>query len=546
MHITIRHFGLAAVLALLGCSTSTPNRALTAAWRDSAAGRTDWLLSQVSPGGNLDRGPKEPEAPSRLANDEDDSRVQPVSDEDLQADDETVNRSDLEVPPSPVPDEPIPDETAPMPRLANGEFPIDLVTVLRLVNANSPTIGVSQARVREAYARAEAADFLWLPNLTAGSTYNRFDGQTQNQRGEIFSVSRANLFNSGGLALTMDTSEAFYRPLIERRLASAAQRQYSATLITAELEAVLAYFDLLQIQELLILNRDTLEKGEQLLEAAVNAQQAKLDRSPGDVNRVRTEVLLRKQERADLSGRAAAASARLGRLLLLDPGVRLTPQLIETLPITLIDPDMPLPDLLVLAAYNRQELAAVQDQFAAAWERVRKAQHGPWLPKVQVTDQVGSFGGGINGDLQDFQGRNALTAMIYWELRNFGYGNIAETRERQAAVDQIAFQSVELQARVAADVVESAEMAAAKLESVSFAREAVAEASELYRINQEGTFNVVDAKNLFDALRPLQALQFLHQARQNFIGAVMDYNRAEYRLNAALGCPSETAFAAEQ
>lgn len=348
------------------------------------------------------------------------------------------------------------------------------------------------------------------------------------------------------MALTLDTSDAYYRPLIEWRLASAAQRQYSATLVTSELEAVLAYLDLLQIQELLNLNLDTLQKGEALLEAARNAQQAKLDRSPGDVNRVRTEVLLRRQERADLSGRAAAASARLGKLLLLDPGVRLTPQFVETIPITLIDPEMPLEDLLVVAAYNRQELAAIQDQIAAAWERVRKAEHGPWLPKLQVTDQVGSFGGGVNGDLEDFQGRNALTAMIFWELRNFGYGNMAEARERQAGVDQAAFQSAEVQARVAAEVVESAEIALAKSESVTLAREAVAEATELYHINQEGTFNVVDAKNLFDALRPLQALQFLQQARQNFIAAVIDYNRAQYRLNAALGCPSEITSPAEQ
>jgi outer membrane protein TolC len=192
-----------------------------------------------------------------------------------------------------------------------------------------------------------------------------------------------------------------------------------------------------------------------------------------------------------------------------------------------------------MATHQRPELAASQDQIAAAWERVRKAEQGPLLPKIQVADQVGSFGGGLDADLQDFKGRNTFSAMLYWEVRNFGYGNAAETRERRAGVDRAVFQSAEVQARVAAEVVEAAEIAIAKSESLNWARDAVSEATELYRISHEGTFNVLDAKNLFDALRPLQALQFLNQARQNYIGAVMDYNRAQYRLNAALGRPTE-------
>lgn len=429
----------------------------------------------------------------------------------------------------------------PAPRTTTSLLPIDLPTVIRLVNANSPLVGFSQARAREAYARAEAADLLWLPNLTVGSAYNRFDGQTQNQAGNIFSVSRSNLFLNGGVGLNLDTSDAFYRPLIEHRSASAENRRAAANSIVAELEATLAYYDLLQAHELLVVNASSLERGESLLEAARNAQQAKADRSPGDVHRVRTEVLLRRQERYDIESRCASASARLARLVLVDPRVRLVPQVSEAVPVMLVDPHLPAEELLTLASYNRQELGASADQIAAAWERVKRAKYGPLFPKLQVTDQAGSFGGGTNSDMQDFRARNTVGALMYWELKNLGFGNRSEVRERSANLDQAHFQQLEAQARVAAEVIEAAEVALAKSEALSVAREAVSEAEEVYRINREGTFNVVDSKNLFDALRPLQAIQILHQARQSYVAAVLDYSRSQYRLHAALGRPGMLA-----
>lgn len=425
-------------------------------------------------------------------------------------------------------------------------FTIDLATVIRLVNENSPAVGYSRAKVQEAQARAQAADLLWIPDLSAGSTYNRFDGQTQNQRGEVFAVSRSNLFANGGVSLTLDVAEALYRPLIAQRIASAEEQRADATSLGAELDAIVAYLELSQIHGLIEINAQTLEKGEAMLVAARDAQRAKLDRSAGDVNRVQTEILFRRQERLDLKGRAGAASARLAKLLLLNPTVWLVPQTTELVPITLVNPEIPLEELVTMAIQHRPDLAASREILSAAWERVRKAQKDPLLPKVQVVDQGGVFGGGKNADLQDFSGRNAVTALLYWELKNLGFGNRYEIRERQAGVDQAHFLVAETQARMSSEVVEAAQMATAKFDGLSLSEQAVNEANDLYRINQEGTFNVVDAKNLFDALRPLQALQMLNQAKQNRLSAVIDYTRAQYRLYLALGCPAETAMASYQ
>ena len=141
----------------------------------------------------------------------------------------------------------------------------------------------------------------------------------------------------------------------------------------------------------------------------------------------------------------------------------------------------------------------------------------------------------LNDYLQNFDARNALSVQLYWEVKNLGFGNRAAVRERRAMLDQAHLQQVDAQARVAAEIVESAQVAAARYESLDMAERSVKEALELYRISKEGTFNVLDAKNLFDALRPLQSIQLLNQARTSYLSAVVDFNRAQYRLYTALG-----------
>jgi outer membrane protein TolC len=415
--------------------------------------------------------------------------------------------------------------------------PIDLPTVLRLVDANSPTIGFARARVAEAQARVARAEVQWLPNLSFGMAYNRFDGQTQNQRGDVFGVSRANLFYGGGPALTLDVAEAIYGPLVARRVRSAAQFQEAAATIGAEQDAAAAYLDLVQLHAQLEVNAETLSRAEEMLKAAESAKQANLDRTAGDVQRARTEVLFRRTERLDLEARAAATSARLGRLLYLQPNVKLVPADVAVAPLTLVDPARTIDDLLATALDTRPDLAAGREAIAAAWARVKQAQREPLIPKVAIQNQTGNYGGGLNEDLSRFGARNALSVQLFWEVRNLGFGNRAGVAERRAAVDQTRYQLADAQARAAAEVVEAAQTAAAKFEAIAPAEEAVKEATELYRINKSGTQNVVDAKNLFDALRPLQAIQALNTARLNYLAAVMDHNRAQLRLLAATGTP---------
>src|SRR5262249_60591304 len=98
------------------------------------------------------------------------------------------------------------------------------------------------------------------------------------------------------------------------------------------------------------------------------------------VPRAETELALRKVERQELEARAAAASARLVRLLVLDPAVTLVPADPAVVPIDLFPPETPLPQLVEVAVRARPELAAALAQIEAADPRTRQARHAPFIP----------------------------------------------------------------------------------------------------------------------------------------------------------------------
>jgi outer membrane protein TolC len=417
-------------------------------------------------------------------------------------------------------------------------MPIDLATVVRLVDERSPAIRMIQARMEEAQARLDKAEAMWLPNLSVGANYNRFDGQTQNQRGDVFGVSRANLFGGVSPTLSIDIGEAIYRPLIERRLSFAENLRSKATKAQTELEATSVYLDLLQYYVQLEINRESLQKAEDMWMAAANAKDAKLDRTPGDINRAKAEVLLRKSERLDLQIKANHASGKLVRLLVLPPNIKLVPCDMHAIPIYIVHPNITLDQLLSSAISNRPDLAANRELIAAAWDKVRHQQLSPIIPKLSLTNQTGIYGGGLNDDLQKFESRNALSLQLFWEVRSLGFANRAETAEKKAQFDQLQYQYLDDQAKAASEIVEAALISELKHQSLELSKSAVQEATELYRINKEGTLNVVDAKNLFDALRPLQAIQVLNQARISYLSAVIEFNRAQFRLFTLIGKPT--------
>src|SRR5262249_50963256 len=160
--------------------------------------------------------------------------------------------------------------------------------------------------------------------------------EIQNSEGAVFPSSFQNLFVGGGASLRVDSGEALFAPLVARRLTEAESAGARAVSNNIQLDVAVAYLDLLQAHGALSINADILARSQEMLRRAEAAERAQASKTTADVNRARTEVNVRLQERAALRGRVATASARLARLLLLRPTVRLQPVDPLVVPLTLV------------------------------------------------------------------------------------------------------------------------------------------------------------------------------------------------------------------
>ncbi len=419
-------------------------------------------------------------------------------------------------------------------------YPIDLATALRLADAENPTANVARARIQEALAQYDRARVAWVPNIVFGPTFFYHEGLDQNRRGETFSVARGNFALLGGPQMRVDLGDALYLPLAARQVVQATRSRSQAVTNNIQLEVALAYLDVLEGHALLAINADILLKAEQILRAAEAGEKAGTGKTAADVNRAATEVNLRREERVVIRGRAAAAAARLAGLLALDTAVELLPVETAVVPVVLVPGGYTLDQLVATALQARPEVAAAVAELRAAEVLVRQAKTAPLLPRAQAEFIGGGFSAGRNDDFGPMRGQYNAGAALVWELDNFGFGNAATVRARQASNLAARWRVQEAQTRVSAEVAEAARLASARFGSLDAAQEAVRQAQEMYRRFREVSFGVPGPKGQFqfDALEVLTAVQSLNQSRVAYLQQVIEFNRQQFRLYTALGQPA--------
>jgi len=427
--------------------------------------------------------------------------------------------------------------------LGTATYPIDLPTALRLANANNPTLHVVQARMREAVANLDRARLLWIPQLSFGPTFFYHDGIDQNRRGNVFIVSRGFYTFGAGPGMRVDLSEALYQPLVARQNARAAQARAEATANQIQLDVALAYWNLVELQGLKVINADILARVEQILAAAQTRAPAAGGKTTMDLARLRSEMNLRRQEGIVLRGRQVAASARLAQLLGLDPAVELVPYEPIVVPLIIVPGHLTVEQLLQIAFRARPELAAAAAQLGAAGSLVRQSKVAAFLPRLQGEFIAGGMGAGINGQFGPFTSQYNASLALIWNWEAFGAGNVAAIRARQANFDAVASQLRALQAQVVAEVVEAAQTARTHYEAIDIAQDEVRHAEELYR---QCHTNLVDPLAPLDTRELFLAVQALNTARVRYLQQVLEFNRCQFRLHSAMGQPALTGWEAAE
>lgn len=428
--------------------------------------------------------------------------------------------------------------------------PIDLPTALHLADARNPLVGYTREQVRQAYAKLERADVLWLPSIRAGAGYNHHDGSIQDVDGTQIDTSR-NAFYSGlgastfaggapivpGVWANFQLADAIFQPLAAQQQVGARRAAAGAALNDTLLQVAQAYLELLRAYQDLAIAQET-EQHAQALDDVTHKYAEAGEGLQSDADRAATELSLRKNNVVRATESIAVTSARLAQLLHLNPALQFDP--IEPI-VTPLDltPEQDSADSLIAQALSaRPELAEAQHLVCEAIARWKREKYAPFVPSVMLGVSDGGMTAGKNTDYAAGQNRLDMDAIAYWELRNLGFGDQAAQRDARSAVDQSRWRQIEVMDLVAREVTESQVQVRARRDQIKIAEEGVKVAVRSYQLNID---RIEQAKGL--PIEALQSLQALDQARREYLRSVIDYNTAQFTLLRALGWPDGPSIA---
>jgi outer membrane protein TolC len=432
-------------------------------------------------------------------------------------------------------------------------FPITLATALRLSDARPLVVSMAQAQIWVAEAELTRAKALWLPDFNFGGDYIRHDGGGPDFNKGILTTPSVNFFYAGaGLWGNqygiIPTSDAIYQPLVARQVLNSRHFDTQASKNDALLETADAYFRVHQYRgqftgALYIVERaqDVVDKIAALSRDLVPVYE--VDRARNMLADLEQQAVTHRQE-------WRVQSARLTKVLRLDPRAVLDPLEHDHLQITLIDPGRTLDDLMPIALANRPEIASRKAMVQAAEAAIRREKARPLIPVVALTGfqtpfemlQAGIFGIGANSSLNQWSGRDDFSIQPLFQFKNMLYGNLAMIKSQRGNQSLAIIDYFEAQDRTAEEVMQ----ALARLQSAAVR---VYQADRSLRtgiITLNGSVEGLQQTSRFgDVLvlisRPQEAvyaLQLLKTAFDEYFTTVADYNRAQFELFHALGYPA--------
>jgi outer membrane protein TolC len=427
---------------------------------------------------------------------------------------------------------------------ATPQLDLSLTSALGIAGGDNPRIAFAAARYREAFARLEGAQTLWLPSLRAGVSYNHHDGQLQASNGNVETVSRSAL-NAGlgvrsigagspmtpGIAAEFHVSDAIFQPQVTAHAASARQAAVRSATNDTLLEVSLAYLELLRALQTLRVAEQTQEHAKQLADLTDSFAKAG-EGNQADADRAKTEYARRQNDVVRAEEDVIVMSARLAQVLSVDPTVLIVPQEPTIVPIDLVALEVPQAELVATGLGSRPELAEAQHLVCEAVYRYRREKYAPLVPSVLLGISQAGFGGGTGSSIDNYDGRFDLDAAAFWELRNLGFGEAARRGETRAQYDQMRQLQVQTMDRVAREVVEAHAQVQARRRQIAVAESAVAAATQSYERNSE---RIREGQGL--PLEVLQSVQALDEAQREYLRTLVDYNAAQFRLQRAIGWP---------
>jgi outer membrane protein TolC len=461
--------------------------------------------------------------------------------------------------PMPTPAEPGPAEQNPgpeekgflpaaaaVPAEAGKPLPINLPTALRLGNARAIDVQVASEKIRLAAAQLQQARVLWVPTFLMGTDYYRHDGQIQDISGNVLNNSHGSFLVGASPILIFTATDALFAPLAQRQVLKSQQAFQQAAQNDTMLAVAEAYFQVQQARGELAGVQDARSKTEDLVHRITQLAEVLVP----PIEKQRAETLFARLDQAvyQAQERWRLASAELNRLLRLDPTTVVQPLEPPHLQVTLIDTKSDVDALIRVGLTNRPELRANQALVQAALRQLQKERLRPLMPSVLLrgastgvfgTLGLGVFGGGTNGNLNNWGLREDYDLQVLWELQSLGLANRALVRQRQSDHRLALLELFRTQDRIAAEVAQAytqVEMAAKRLQAAERETKAAFTLAEQNLAGFRQTRKIGELPMLIvRAQEVIAAIQTLALAYNDYYGAVADHNRAQFRLYRAVG-----------
>ncbi len=442
-------------------------------------------------------------------------------------------------------------EVPPSPELFNpASQPIDLTTVLRLAGVENPELNRIRQTAVEAQALRQLAAAQFLPSLNAGFNYDNHTGALQQSNGNILSVNRAALYvgagsnavaagtvNIPGIVLQGNTAEVIYTYLASKQLVRQRQADVIAVRNQVFLAAAVGYSDLTRAEGRLAVARQVAGEARKVANLTANYAKSQEGR-PSDANRAASNLADREAEFEQAQGDVIVASARLARVLNLDPSIKFHATDAFVVPMPIVPDPTPLCELIALGLLRRPELEAQRAAVRGALLTLEGTRALPFSPSLLIGFSGGGFGGGSNlvsPTFGGFGGRSDFDAVAYWTLRNLGIGNVALIRAANARLQVQRFEQVEVLNRVRAEVAEAYARSHARFAQVATNEQAIRAGLNAF----DEDFRRILARGGRDVLpiELLNSFDLLARARYSYLNAIVDYNNAQFQLFVALGQP---------
>lgn len=426
---------------------------------------------------------------------------------------------------------------------------IDLGVALRLAGVDNPMISLAQERIQEALAGQLAARSLLLPSVNVGGNFRLHRGALQDDPGFLRMPNSQSLYLGAGAGtvgagtvtipgvwLFSHLGDAIYEPLAARQRVVARQSEARAVRNAVLFDVAAAYLQLVEAEaRLVFLRRGESDVSEIVRITAAFAKTG--EGAPSDANRAAANAELVRRQVCEAEGGIAAASARLSRLLTLDPSAWLRTPGGPIEAFRLVPEDTALDSLVAIAVKSRPELAARSAAVQEAQTVERQERVRPWLPLLAVGYSSGRFGGGSNLVEDEFgplKGRSDFTVLAVWNIQNLGVGNHARVSRADAVVGRAVSEYELMLNQVRQEVAEAQAGAQTAAKQTEAAKAALSAAEEGFRLETERIW--------LGQGRPIEALDSFRQlleTRLDLVRAVIAFDIAQFRLFVAIGSSPE-------